>query len=436
MSGEKSFEILEKIFEPKTQEAASEIRGYTIKYGHIIEEGNIVDEVLVSYFKAPKSYTTENMCEINSHGGNIIIKKILELCLKNGAELAEPGEFTKRAFLNGRIDLVQAESVIEVINAKSQKEVKTGIEQLEGRLSAQIKEIKQNILDTLVNIEVSIDYPEYDIEEMQNIEVLEMLDLVENKLKRLENSFDNGKIIKDGIKTAIIGKPNAGKSSLLNAILNENRAIVTEYEGTTRDTIEEMVTINGIPINLIDTAGIRDTDNVVEQIGITKSREMAEKADLLIAIFDSSKDLDKDDLEILELIKNKKSIILLNKIDLESKILENDERLKSATKNIIKISALNKIGLEELENKITELFNLNEININDELIVTNIRHKNLINKSIKSVEDARMALNQKMPLDIVTIFVKNIISYMDEITGEIASEDIINEIFSKFCLGK
>ena len=436
MSGEKSFEILEKIFVPKTKEALGEIKGYTIKYGHIVEKDNIVDEVLVSYFKAPKSYTTENMCEINSHGGNIIIKKILELCLQNGAELAEPGEFTKRAFLNGRIDLVQAESVIEVINAKSQKEAKTGIEQLEGRLSAQIKEIKQNILDTLVNIEVSIDYPEYDIEETQNTEVLEMLDLVENKLKRLENSFDNGKIIKDGIKTAIIGKPNAGKSSLLNAILNENRAIVTEYEGTTRDTIEEMVTINGIPINLIDTAGIRDTDNVVEQIGITKSREMAENADLLIAIFDSSKDLDKDDLEILELIKNKKSIILLNKIDLESKILEDDERLKSATKNIIKISALNKIGLEELENKITELFNLNEINVNDELMITNIRHKNLITKSIGGVQDARMALNQKMPLDIVTIFIKNIIGCMDEITGEVASEDIINEIFSKFCLGK
>ena len=436
MSGEKSFEILNKIFVPKTKESASEIKGYTIKYGHIIDGKNIVDEVLVSYFKAPKSYTTENMCEINSHGGNIIIKKILELCLKNGAELAESGEFTKRAFLNGRIDLVQAESVIEVINAKSQKEARTGIEQLEGRLSTQIKEIKQNILDTLVNIEVSIDYPEYDIEETQNAEVYEMLNLVENKLKRLENSFDNGKIIKDGIKTAIIGKPNAGKSSLLNAILNENRAIVTEYEGTTRDTIEEMVTINGIPINLIDTAGIRDTDNVVEQIGITKSREMAENADLLIAIFDSSKDLDKDDLEILELIKNKKSIILLNKIDLESKIAEEDERLKLATKNIIKISALNKIGLEELENKITELFNLNEININDELIVTNIRHKNLITKSIKSIEDARIALNQKMPLDIVTIFVKNIIGCMDEITGEIASEDIINEIFSKFCLGK
>ena len=233
------------------------------------------------------------MCEINSHGGNIIVKKILELCLKNGADLAEPGEFTKRAFLNGRIDLVQAESVIEVINSKSQKEAKTGINQLEGRLSKKIKEIKQEILDTLVNIEVTIDYPEYDVPEVENAQTSNMLDSVKEKLQKLENSFDNGKIIKNGIKTAIIGKPNAGKSSLLNAILNENRAIVTEYEGTTRDTIEEMVNINGIPINLVDTAGIRETEDFVEKIGITKSKEMAENADLIIAIFDSSKDLEK-----------------------------------------------------------------------------------------------------------------------------------------------
>ena len=436
MSGEKTFEILEKIFKPKTEQKIEEIKGYTIKYGHIIENEEIIDEVLVSYFKGPKSYTTEDMCEINSHGGNIIVKRILELCLKNGAELAEAGEFTKRAFLNGRIDLVQAESVIEVINSKSQKEAKTGMNQLEGKLSKKIKEIKQEILDTLVNIEVTIDYPEYDVPEVEDAETLGMLESVLTKLRKLENSFDNGKIIKNGIKTAIIGKPNAGKSSLLNAILNENRAIVTEYEGTTRDTIEEMVNINGIPINLIDTAGIRETEDYVEKIGIEKSREMAENADLIIAIFDSSRELEKEDIDILEMIKNRKSIILLNKVDLESKISIGDERLKNASPNIIKISALNKIGLEELENKITELFNLSEINLNDDLIITNIRHKNLIGQAIKNAEDARIALNQKMPLDIVTIFVKNIIASMDEITGEIASEDIINEIFSKFCLGK
>jgi len=436
MSGEKTFEILEKIFKPLSKQNIEEIKGYTIKYGHIIEGDEIIDEVLVSYFKSPKSYTTEDMCEINSHGGNIIVKKILELCLKNGADLAEAGEFTKRAFLNGRIDLVQAESVIEVINSKSRKEAKTGMNQLEGKLSKKIKEIKQEILDTLVNIEVTIDYPEYDVPEVENAETENMLESVLEKLGKLENSFDNGKIIKNGIKTAIIGKPNAGKSSLLNAILNENRAIVTEYEGTTRDTIEEMVNINGIPINLIDTAGIRDTEDYVERIGITKSREMAENADLIIAIFDGSKELEKEDIDILEMIKDKKSIIILNKLDLESKISEKDERLKKASGNIIKISALNKIGLEELENKITELFNLNEINLNDDLIITNIRHKNLISQAIKNAEDARKALNEKMPLDIVTIFVKNIIVSMDEITGEIASEDIINEIFSKFCLGK
>lgn len=376
------------------------------------------------------------MCEINTHGGNIIVRKILELCLRNGAELAEPGEFTKRAFLNGRIDLVQAESVIDIINAKSEREVTAGISQLEGFLSEKIKEIKQDILDVLVNIEVSIDYPEYDIEEVQNNEALEMLNKVEQKLKKLEESFDNGKIIKNGIKTVIVGRPNAGKSSLLNAILKEERAIVTEIEGTTRDTIEEMVNINGIPINLIDTAGIRKSKDEVEKIGIEKSRGMIKKADLIIAIFDSSKELEEEDIEILELIKDKTSIILLNKIDLDTKIEENNNRLKKVSNNIIKISALNKIGIEELGNKISELFNLNQINLDNELVITNVRHKNLISKCIESIKNARIDLEMKTPLDIVTISIKNIIDYMSEITGDNTSEDIINEIFSKFCLGK
>lgn len=376
------------------------------------------------------------MCEINTHGGNIIVRKILELCLKNGAELAEPGEFTKRAFLNGRIDLVQAESVIDIINAKSEREATEGINQLEGFLSEKIKEIKKDILDVLVNIEVSIDYPEYDIEEVQNREALEMLDNVEQKLKNLEKSFDNGKIIKNGIKTVIVGKPNAGKSSLLNAILKEERAIVTEIEGTTRDTIEEMVNINGIPINLIDTAGIRKSTDEVEKIGIEKSRSMIKKADLVIAIFDCSKELEEDDIEILELIKDKKCIILLNKIDLETKIDENNEKLKKISNNIIKISALNKIGIEELGNKISGLFNLNQINLDNELVITNVRHKKLISKCIESIKSARIDLETETPLDIVTISIKNIIDYMGEITGDNTSEDIINEIFSKFCLGK
>ena len=436
MSGEKCFEVLNKIFKPKKQESVENIKGYTIKYGHIVENNEIIDEVLVSYFKAPKSYTTENMCEINTHGGNVVIRKILELCLKNGANLAEPGEFTKRAFLNGRIDLLQAESVIDVINAKSEKEAKTGIKQLEGVLSKKIEEIKQEILDVMVNVDVSIDYPEYDLEDVTNSQISEMLESVKKKLETLEKSFDNGKLIKEGIKTAIIGKPNAGKSSLLNAILKEDRAIVTEYEGTTRDTIEEFVNIEGVPLKLIDTAGIRDAKDEVEKIGIKKSKEIANDADLVIAIFDSSKELTKEDIEILNIIKNKKSIVLLNKADLNSVLNENDERFKKITENVLKISALNGEGLEKLYALISKMFSLEEINVDNDVIITNLRHKNLISKAIENVKKAKNTVEENMPIDIIAIFIKDILEDLGNITGEIVTDDIINEIFSKFCLGK
>lgn len=435
MSGEKCFEILSKIFYPKNPYKIEEIKGYTIKYGYIKENEKIIDEVLVSFFKAPHSYTAENMCEINSHGGIVVMREILDICLKNGAELAQPGEFTKRAFLNGRMDLSQAEAVIDIINAKSNREAKEGIKQLEGFLTQEINKIKQRILDIMTNIEVSIDYPEYDVEEMQENEIKDKLTNIKEELEKLEKSFDNGKIIKEGIKTAIIGRPNAGKSSLLNAILKEDRAIVTEYEGTTRDTIEEFVNINGIPLKLIDTAGIRNTENAVEKIGIEKSKKIAKEADLSLVIIDGSKPLEKEDIEILKIVNPNKTIIILNKIDLGLIIKDENEELKDF-KNKVEISALNKEGINELYNKITQMFNLNQINLDNEIIITNERHKNIIKKAINNVEKALDSLNNNMSVDIVAISIKEVLSNLGEITGDEASEEIINEIFARFCLGK
>ena len=435
MSGENTFSILEKIFQAKNPKKISEIPGYSMKYGYIIDQEKIVDEVLVSYFKKPKSYTTEDMCEINSHGGNVIMRKILELCLKNGAELAMPGEFTKRAFLNGRMDLAQAESVIDIINAKTDREAREGIKQLEGFLTKSIKKIKNEILDLMTNIEVSIDYPEYDTPEVMEEDLKTKMNLILRELQELEKSFANGKIIKEGIKTAIIGKPNAGKSSLLNAILKEDRAIVTEYEGTTRDTIEEFVNINGIPLKLVDTAGIRDTQNEIEKIGIEKSKKIAQEADLIIFIIDSSKEMTEEDNDILNTLDVNKTIVILNKIDLGQKINIDTGKI-SDFHHILKISALKGEGLGDLYNKITELFNLNEINVDNEVMITNERHKNQIQKAIRNLKLAQNSLEEKMPIDIIAISLKDVLSNLGEITGEEATEEIINEIFSRFCLGK
>ena len=435
MSGENSFKILDKIFIAKNPEEISKIQGYTIKYGHIIENKEIIDEVLVSYFKGPKSYTAEDMCEINSHGGNMLMRRILDLCLKNGAELAEPGEFTKRAFLNGRIDLAQAESVIDIINAKSNREAAQGVKQLEGFLSDKLKDIKKEIMEIITNIEVSIDYPEYDTPTILEEDLRKNIEETSKKLEELEKSFENGKIIKNGIKTAIIGKPNAGKSSLLNAILKEERAIVTEYEGTTRDTIEEFANINGIPLKLIDTAGIREATDEVEKIGIEKSRKMAQEADLVICIIDSSMSLSREDEEILNTINPKNTIIILNKIDLDTKIDENTFKIKEF-KNVIKLSALKKQGIEDLYGKIEDMFKLSQINYDSDIVITNERHKNIIRKAIKNLEEAKKSLDGNMPIDIIAISLKDVLSNLDEITGEEASEEIINEIFLFFFLGK
>lgn len=346
------------------------------------------------------------------------------------------GEFTKRAFLNGRIDLSQAESVIDIINAKSDREAKEGIKQLNGFLSQKISDIKKDLLEIMTNIEVSIDYPEYDTPDVTNQDIFNKIYTIRVKLESLKNSFDNGKIIKQGIKTVIIGRPNAGKSSLLNAILKEDRAIVTEIEGTTRDTIEEFVNINGIPLKLVDTAGIREAKDVVEQIGIDKSRKLAEDADLVIAIIDSSKELNKEDFEILEIAKNKKSIIILNKIDLETKTNSQNPKLAIFKNNVINISALHKEGLELIYDKISEMFNLNEINFDNDVVITNERHKNLIEKAIQNLNEAEKVLNKNIPVDIIQISLRDVLQNLNSITGEEAGEEVINEIFSRFCLGK
>lgn len=438
MSGENCFEILNKIFKAKNPEEIDTIKGYSIKYGNIIEPltEKIVDEVLVSYFKKPKSYTTENMCEISSHGGIIVVKKILELCLENGAELAEPGEFTKKAFLNGRIDLSQVEAIIDVINAKTDKELKASMNQLEGNLSKSLIKIKQKILNLLVDIEASIDYPEYDIEEVTEEKTKNSLNEIEKDIKKLYETFENGRIIKEGIKVAIIGRPNSGKSSLLNSILNEERAIVTDIEGTTRDTIEEYVSIKGIPFKFVDTAGIRKADNKVEEIGIEKSKKVAKESDLIIAMFDNSRELNKEDKEILEFIKDKNAIILLNKIDLRENNLENNQEILNTGKKIIKISLLSESNLSELYKELDIMFSLEKIVPDNEITITNIRHKELIEDSLKHLEGARTSLEKNMPVDIISINIKEIIQSLGKITGDNVSEDIIKEIFSKFCLGK
>lgn len=432
MSGKECFDILDKIFEPINN---SEKQGYTIKYGKIMDNGEIIDEVLVSYFIAPKSYTTENMCEINSHGGMIVMKQILELCLKNGANLAEPGEFTKRAFLNGRIDLTQAEAVIDVINSKTDKEAKASMNQLEGNLSKKIQEIRQDLISGMADIEVSIDYPEYDVEEVTNSQVLEILYRNKERLEKLEKSFSNGKILREGVKTAIIGRPNAGKSSLLNVLLNEERAIVTEIEGTTRDTIEEYISLEGIPFKIIDTAGIRNTDDTVEKIGVQKAIEIAKESDLIIAIFDISKRITEEDKKILEILKEKNSIIILNKIDITKECVDK-EIFEKINKKIVTISTKTQEGVEDLLETMVKMVSNEEIKSDGELLVINSRHKALIIKAEQALDKAIETIKSGMPIDVIAIYIKDILEELGKITGESVTDDIISEIFSKFCLGK
>lgn len=436
LSGKDSFKIVEKIFKPKNK--SKKIIGYSIKYGNIINPKNnkIVDEVLVSYFVHPKSFTTEDMCEINTHGGMIVEKEILNICLENGARLAEPGEFTKRAFLNGRIDLAQAEAIQDLISSKSKREAEESLNQLEGNLSKKLEEINKGLLDLMVNLNVLIDYPEYDIEEVSNMNAQRELTDIKGLLEKLEQSFEQGKILRDGVKTVIVGKPNSGKSSLLNTILKEDRAIVSSIEGTTRDTIEEFVTINGITLKIVDTAGIRDTENEIEKIGVDKSKKMAENADLIIAVFDLSRELDNEDRFILDLIKDKTSIIVLNKKDIKNENEKLESYIKDLSKPIIKISAQTEEGIEDLYSEIVKLFEVNQIDSSNDILITNERHKNQIRKAKENVEKAIESLEMGCPIDIITINIQEAMDDIGEILGTNVTEDIINEIFKRFCLGK
>lgn len=434
MSGEKAVSIAEKVYKGKNNKKLFNQKSHTIHYGYIKENDNIIDEVLIMLMKAPHTYTGEDTIEINCHGGVYIVKRILELLIKNGARPAEPGEFTKRAFLNGRLDLSQAEAVIDVINSKTDREAKVSIEQLEGNLSEKITKIRKTIISVMADIEATIDYPEYDLEEVTNSKISDILDNVDVLLDELEKSFYNGKILREGISTAIIGKPNAGKSSLLNLILNEERAIVTDIEGTTRDTIEEFISIEGIPLKIIDTAGIRNASDEVEKIGVNKAKEIAKKSDIVIAIFDCNKQLTNEDREILELLKEKNAIILLNKIDLTKNI--QIEEIKKYDKPVVEISTKTREGLDKLYKEISDMFKLNEIAVDDEIIVSNERHKTIIIKSKNNLDKARETIKNNMPIDIISTYLKEIIEELGKITGETVTEDVISEIFSKFCLGK
>ena len=430
VSGEDSIKIVNKIFKEKDLE---KVESHTIHYGHIIYKDEIQDEVLVTIMKSPKTFTTEDVVEINCHGSIAVTKKILEILLTLGCRLAEPGEFTKRAFLNGRIDLLEAEGVMDLINSKSESEKKLALNQIGGKVSNLIKNLRQKILEVLANIEVKIDYPEYeDIEDVTYNDLNNNIAEVEEEIKRIIKESENGKIIKEGIKTAIIGRPNVGKSSILSNLLEEEKAIVTDIEGTTRDTVEGSIVINGIILDLIDTAGIRKTEDKVESIGVNKSLQTIEKADLILFVLNNNEQLTEYDKEILEKIKEKNHIIIINKIDLENKLEIN--QLKE--ENIVKISALKDNNLEELKNKIIEMYNLEELESKDATYLTNARGLSLLKQAQDIISDIKEGIETEQPIDMIEIDLKRIWELLGEITGETYHEELINQLFSQFCLGK
>lgn len=436
ISGPKSLEVAEEIFFSMSGKKISEYPARTLIFGNIKDGDKKIDEVLVAYMKGPNSYTAEDVIEINCHGGFISVKRILELVLSKDVRLAEAGEFTKRAFLNGRIDLSQAEAVIDVINAKTDKAHEVAENQLDGSLSNRIREFREKVTELLAQVEVAIDYPEEDIEFIAYTTLEEKTRELNKDIKKLYETSESGKIFREGLKTVIVGKPNVGKSSLLNSILGENRAIVTDIPGTTRDVIEEFVNIKGIPLKIVDTAGIRETDDVVEKIGVEKSMASFDTADLIIMVVDSSLELSEEDREILEKVQGKETILLLNKTDLPQVIDEEEVKKYVNEENIIKISALHNEGIEDVHDRIEAMVYKGDIKSSSNVIITNSRHKDALYRAMKSAEDAMRAIEDRMPLDFVEVDLKNIWDYLGYINGDTVSEDLLDNIFHNFCIGK
>ena len=429
VSGPNSIMTVNKIFKGKN---LTKVDSHTIHYGHIMEQDEIIDEVLVSVMKSPKTFTTEDVVEINSHGGISTTNKVLELLLRNGARLAEPGEFTKRAFLNGRIDLIEAEGIMNIISSKTEKARQLSMNQLNGKVSNHIKNLREKLVAIISNIEVNIDYPEYeDIEEVTTLKIKPRLIKFKNELEEIIKKSEEGKIINQGLNVGIFGRPNVGKSSLLNSLLEEEKAIVTDIEGTTRDIVEGTINLNGIILNIIDTAGIRKTDNVVEKIGVEKSKNIMEKCDLSILMLNNNEPLTEEDKNLLTNLKNKKHIVLVNKMDLESKI-----DFSKLPKDYLKVSIIEEKGIEELKNKIMELFNLGELESKDLTYLSDARSISLLKKSLKYIKESINSIEKQEPIEIVEINMKDAWESLGEIVGETYKEELLDELFSRFCLGK
>ena len=436
VSGDEAIEVVDKIFRPANKnKKLANVESHTVHYGHIMDGDKTLDQVLVIVMKNPHSYTGEDTVEIDCHGGMLILKKVLDLVLKNGARTAEPGEFTKRAFLNGRIDLSQAEAVMDLINSKNDFALNSSIEQLKGGVSDAIKDIRKDIIYHIAFIESALDDPEHISLDGYDEEITEMLNENINKISKLVNSFDNGRIMKEGIKTVILGKPNAGKSSLLNLMLGEDRAIVTDIEGTTRDTLEENINFNGLSLKIIDTAGIRDTEDLVERIGVNKAKEIAKEGDLIIYVVDGSRELDDNDREIIKLINDKQAIILVNKSDMDT-VINIDELKKDSNRDVILFSAKNGEGMDQLEEEIRNMFYSGKVTYNDQVYITNARHKEALENALESLKQVKNSVDAGMPEDFYSIDLMDAYTDLGLIIVESVEDDLVNEIFSKFCMGK